>query len=35
MNPMELIQAFNSAGAIALITIGSLWLKSSLKQYAG
>ena len=35
MNPMEIIQAINAIGTIALIMIGSMWLKNILKQYAG
>ena len=35
MNPIEIIQSVNSVGAIALITIGSMWLKNTLRQYAG
>lgn len=35
MNPIEIIQAVNAMGAIALIMIGSMWLKNILKQYAG
>ena len=35
MNLVEMIQAINAVGAIALIMIGSMWLKNSLKQYTG
>ena len=35
MNPIEMIQSVNAVGAIALILIGSMWLKNYLKQYAG
>ena len=35
MNPIEVLQSGNAVGAIALIMIGSMWLKNYLKQYAG
>ena len=35
MNPIEMIQSINAVGTIALIMIGSMWLKNYLKQYAG
>ena len=35
MNPIEVLQSVNAVGIIALIMIGSMWLKNYLKQYAG
>ncbi len=35
MNPIEILHSANALGAIALILIGSIWLKTMLKQYAG
>lgn len=35
MNPIEVLQSINAVGTIALIMIGSMWLKNYLKQYAG
>ena len=35
MNPMEILQAVNALGAIALILIGSAWLKQYLRSFAG
>ena len=35
MNPIEVLQSGNAVGAIALVMIGSMWLKNFLKQYAG
>lgn len=35
MHSVEILQSVNAIGTIAFILIGSLWLKHSLKQYAG
>ena len=34
MNPVEMLQSVNALGAIALIMIGSAWLKQYLQRYA-
>ena len=34
MNPFEILQSVNDLGAIALIMIGSAWLKQFLKRHA-
>ena len=34
MNPVAILQSFNALGAIALIMIGSAWLKQFLKHHA-
>ena len=35
MNPVQILQSVNAVGAIALIMVGSAWLKKYLRQYAG
>ena len=35
MNPMDILHSVNALSAIALIMIGSAWLKKHLQSFAG
>ena len=35
MNPMDILHSVNALSAIALIMIGSAWLKQYLRSFAG